>query len=546
MKSIFKNMTMKAKFVLIGVVFLTTSLISIGGLYEIGKVVHLQQLEREHVVLFTLLNVRSEAYFQALKAYSEDAQPRSSRLLTARSDDPLNMGILQLLEEMLRLELSAFDNVSSLEERLFTWFGFGEVFELVNRASKDLQHLQRLVDQFENSHITLSQFEHDFFQTMAAVSEKNEIFIPVIRGAGSFTQGLVMNLNLLFLLLIVILLLLVFIPIIRSINELTRLSKIIAEGDLSQQLAIVQHDEIGDLAEAFRSMQHRIHEIVLHTKVTAANVASGSQQMAQGTNQQAAAAEEASSSMEQMVANIRQNADNAVHTEKIAMKAANGALQGGKAVNETVRAMRQIAQKISIIENIARQTRLLSLNATIEAARAQEHGRGFGVVAAEVRALSDQTREAAVEINALTRSSVQIAEKAGKMLAKIVPSIRRTAELVQEISAASNEQNTGSEQINKAIQQLDQVIQQNASTSEELASQAEQLHHAIAFFKTHAAAHQQPHGGAAHGAARMSAQAEQATPAAPSSTEQPLVAKHEERANQPEFHDEHDTEFERF
>jgi methyl-accepting chemotaxis protein len=176
-----------------------------------------------------------------------------------------------------------------------------------------------------------------------------------------------------------------------------------------------------------------------------------------------------------MVSNIRQNADNAQQTEKIAVKAAQDAQGGGEAVAKTVTAMKEIAGKISIIEEIARQTNLLALNAAIEAARAGEHGKGFAVVASEVRKLAERSQEAAGEIGKLSSSSVEVAEGAGKMLEQIIPDIRRTAELVQEISAASSEQNAGADQINRAIQQLDQVIQQNASAAEEMSSTAEEL-----------------------------------------------------------------------
>jgi methyl-accepting chemotaxis protein len=195
--------------------------------------------------------------------------------------------------------------------------------------------------------------------------------------------------------------------------------------------------------------------------------------------------------MEEMASNIRQNADNSQQTEKIALKSATDAREGGEAVSETVRAMKEIAGKITIIEEIARQTNLLALNAAIEAARAGEHGKGFAVVASEVRKLAERSQTAAAEISKLSGSSVEVAAKAGEMLAKIVPDIQKTAELVQEISAASTEQNAGAEQINQAIQQLDQVIQQNASASEEmastaekLASQSEQLQTSISFFQT--------------------------------------------------------------
>jgi methyl-accepting chemotaxis protein len=270
----------------------------------------------------------------------------------------------------------------------------------------------------------------------------------------------------------------------------------LAQGDLTAEVDVDQKDELGILAQALRDMVAKLREIVTEVQSASDNVASGSEelsasseQLSQGATEQAASVEEVSSSMEEMSSNIRQNADNATQTEKIALKAAQDAEAGGKAVGQAVGAMKNIAEKISIVEEIARQTNLLALNAAIEAARAGEHGKGFAVVAAEVRKLAERSGTAAAEISELSSSTVSVADQAGQMLTKLVPDIQRTAELVQEISAASNEQNAGAEQINKALQQLDQVIQQNASaseemasTSEELSSQAEQLQSTIAFF----------------------------------------------------------------
>lgn len=270
----------------------------------------------------------------------------------------------------------------------------------------------------------------------------------------------------------------------------------IAQGDLNQTLNIDQKDEIGQLANSLNAMVSKLGDVVTDVQAVSDNVASGSGELSsssitlsQGATEQASSIEEVSASMEEMASSINQNAENAVKTDGIASKSAEDAQEGSKAVSQTVDAMKSIAEKISIIEEIARQTNLLALNAAIEAARAGEAGKGFAVVAAEVRKLAERSGSAASEISELSSSSVQIAEKAGQMLTKIVPDIQETAGLVQEITASSREQSAGASQINESIQQLDRVIQQNASaseemasTSEQLSSQAAQLQNTIAFF----------------------------------------------------------------
>jgi methyl-accepting chemotaxis protein len=284
--------------------------------------------------------------------------------------------------------------------------------------------------------------------------------------------------------------------LIEAMHEVTRTAERIAEGDLT--VNVRERSAEDKLMQALSTMITGITRVVSDIRNIAEEVgaASGSistaaTQVSNGATAQAASAEEASSSMEEMVSNIKQNADNAQQTEKIATKSAKDAGDSGKSVREAVNAMKEIASKISIIEEIARQTNLLALNAAIEAARAGEHGKGFAVVAAEVRKLAERSQKAAGEINQLSVSTVNVAEKAGEMLDKLVPDIQRTAELVQEITAASREQDTGAEQINKALQQLEKVIQQNASASEEMAStteelttQSDQLTGAIGFFRT--------------------------------------------------------------
>jgi len=284
--------------------------------------------------------------------------------------------------------------------------------------------------------------------------------------------------------------------LIAAMNEITAGAERIANGDLT--VTLKERSPQDKLMHALAAMVAGLTQTVSEIRSVAAEVAAASQsistasiQVSKGATSQAAAAEEASSSMEEMVSNIKQNADNAQQTDRIANKSAHDAQESGKSVLEAVAAMKEIANKISIIEEIARQTNLLALNAAIEAARAGEHGKGFAVVAAEVRKLAERSQKAAGEINQLSATTLKVSEKSGEMLDKLVPDIQRTAELVQEISAASKEQDTGAEQINKALQQLEQVIQQNASASEEMAStteeltgQSEQLVSALAFFKT--------------------------------------------------------------
>jgi len=282
--------------------------------------------------------------------------------------------------------------------------------------------------------------------------------------------------------------------LISALGEVTALATEISNGNLL--VKVEARSDQDALMHALHAMVARLSEVVGEVGTASSGVAAGSQQMSsssqglsEGATKQAAAIEEVSSSMEQMGANIRQNADNAAQTERFAVKAAADAQSGGGAVAKTVTAMKQIAEKIAIVEEIARQTNLLALNAAIEAARAGEHGKGFAVVASEVRKLAERSQRAAGEITALSGESVAVAERAGELLALILPDVQRTAELVQEISAASREQDSGAAQVNRALQQLDQVIQRNAaeaeemsSTSEELAAQAEQMQSAIAFF----------------------------------------------------------------
>jgi len=288
--------------------------------------------------------------------------------------------------------------------------------------------------------------------------------------------------------------------LVRSLNEVVGVANQLAEGDFSTRITVRSQDEVGLVMVAMKNVVEKLSGIIGEVRNVADNLSSASlqvsataQSMSQATSEQAASVEEISASIEQMSASINQNTENAKVTDSMAGKAAKEAIEGGAAVKQTVAAMKQIASKIGIIDDIAYQTNLLALNAAIEAARAGEHGKGFAVVAAEVRKLAERSQVASQEIGELASTSVQMAEKAGHLLDEMVPSINKTSDLVQEITAASEEQSSGVGQINNAMGQLNQITQQNASASEELAAtaeemsgQAEQLQQTMVFFKVEA------------------------------------------------------------
>jgi len=285
--------------------------------------------------------------------------------------------------------------------------------------------------------------------------------------------------------------------VLRPLDAAVRACQTIAAGNVQLLKAADYRNEVGRLMHAINTMAGNVASIVTDVKVAAGALSSASDEvsatahnMGQASSEQSASMEEASASVEQMTASINQNTENAKVTDGIAAKAANEATEGGAAVSTTVDAMKRIADKIGIVDDIAYQTNLLALNAAIEAARAGEHGKGFAVVAAEVRKLAERSQVAAQEIGEVAKNSVGLAERAGKLLDEMVPSIKKTSELVQEITAASEEQSTGVGQINAAMGQLNQITQQNAASSEELAAtaqtmndQAEQLQQLMAFFK---------------------------------------------------------------
>ncbi|MDM8555311.1 methyl-accepting chemotaxis protein [Desulfococcaceae bacterium HSG7] len=456
----------------------TVSLPSLDYLLEADR--DLQQLlVAERSMVFT--DEQSDAFQKFLEDYRENFKQSQVRwgkykaLASTDQEKSLFTKYENAREEWEKLSLQVVDSrkEDTSEGRLTS------IDLTLGKAAIKFEQMRDVLDRLEEINLSLAEKSS---KDASAIYKTALGVLSVITGIGLFI-GIIFTL-------------IISRGITRPLGRAVDITNQLAQGVLTTDIEIKGKDETAQLLMAMRDMVDKLKTVVSsvrsgagQVKEMALTVKSGADQvtsislqtstsaeeMSQGTGQQAAAAEEASASMEQMVSNIRQNSDNAKQTDAIATQSAENAIESGKAVETGVSAMKEIADKILIIGEIARQTDLLALNAAIEAARAGEHGRGFAVVASEVRKLSERSQTAAGEIDTLSHSSVDTAEKTGQMLKKLVPEIQKTAQLVQEISAASNEQNTGAEQINRSILELDQVIQQNSAASEEMSSTSEEM-----------------------------------------------------------------------
>jgi methyl-accepting chemotaxis protein len=498
--NLLKNMKIGKRLgVAFGVLIILTLLIAGVGMYMISEInTHLDDVINKNIVKMNILDeminaVTDEAIAARNMAMMKSTADKQAMLKRVETDAAKFVESKNKIEKMLITEKGkvAFAKVNDGDKALRPLMAKVTQYAMAGRDADAMQELLTSVRPVQRKLLD------DLTDLFSAQGDLNKAAADGAAKAYSTARLLMIVFSILALIIGVFAALLVTKSIVNPLANAVDVAGKIANGDLTTTIAVDSKDETGQLLAAMKNMIDKLKEVVAEVKGAADNVAAGSQQLSagaqqlsQGATEQASAIEEVSSSMEEMVSNIRQNADNAQQTDKISVKSAGDAQVGGKAVTDTVSAMKEIASKISIIEEIGRQTNLLALNAAIEAARAGEHGKGFAVVASEVRKLAERSQTAAVEISQLSASSVEVAENAGEMLSKLVPDIQKTAELVQEIAAASNEQNSGAEQINKAIQQLDQVIQQNAgaseemaSTSEELSSQSEQMQASIEFFK---------------------------------------------------------------
>jgi methyl-accepting chemotaxis protein len=441
-------------------------------------------------------NVES-AYGLALRLAATADQQEKTRLETQiQAERANNAGIVAEYEKLVRTDKGRALTETFKTARFAFWALMDEMLKTSDSSAVDANRRVLAI-----ATETMPPLLKTYAESARAIVEFNKSLVDdggaAIQGSvAGARSGVLIGLGLAILAAIVIALFVVR-SITRPLANAVGLVDKVASGDLTHTVEVTSTDELGQMLGSLNSMLESLRTTVRDVSAAATNVATGSEEMSstadqlsQGSTEQAAAAEQTTSAMQQMASSMQQSTDNARQTEKIASAAAEDAKSSGDAVTRTVQAMKEVAEKINIIEEIARKTDLLALNAAVEAARAGEHGRGFAVVASEVRKLAERSQTAAAEISRLTTEGVKTAEGAGQLLSKLVPDIRKTAELVREIAAATGEQNTGVMQVNKAIQQLDQVIQQNASaseemasTAEELSSQAEMLQSSIGFFK---------------------------------------------------------------
>ena len=406
--------------------------------------------------------------------------------------------IREVLAEFEKYQLSPEDRqaVKSMIEDLDAYeSGYTKVLNLIEQGKLRTP---------QEANQTITQYKDSIHRLEAAASDltnrHSEVLVPLVEQIAKTTTTTILIFSITAIFVSIIITLVISRGITKPLQDVVSVVETISSGDLTKAVTVDRNDEIGRLFAAMARMTGKLNEMIGEVRMGAGSVSTAATQVAssassvsQGTSEQAAAVEQVTSSMEEMNASITQNAENSRKMEQMARKGAQDATQSGQAVLEAVSAMKSIAEKIAVIEEIAYQTNMLALNAAIEAARAGEHGRGFAVVAGEVRNLAERCRTAAQEIGGLAASNVQIAERSGGLLNELVPAIQKTADLVQEVAATSGEQAAGVSQINRAIGQVGLVTQRNAagaeelsSTAEELASQAEALQDMISFFRVSA------------------------------------------------------------
>lgn len=471
-------------YALVALTMIITSVYTLLNMQEI-KVLNSSLFEKNLMAIDYLLEADRDAY-QSRLALMHAINNRDAKLTDELKDD-IKSNLKQVDERyhkyaeiyQVSTTLGFMKQDSIFQDNFPEWSYFTDtiIFLVENR---DIQTANTLYETTYSLHF--DQMRESLNQSTEILMANAERENEEVKNIAVQALIVVLILSCIFLIIVVISGVTVTRSITIPLKQLVYNTKQIAIGNLSTEMKIRRNDELGELAKSFNTTTYQLRSIISSIKESISNVNNGSQQISQsaqqiasGSNEQASSAEEIGSSIEEMVSTINQNAENAQETQEISAKAQKGIIEGHEATNNTLETMQNISEKIIVINDIAEKTDLLAINAAIEAARAGEFGEGFAVVATEVRKLAENTKKAGNEIIELVTSSLKVAKKSGEVLTQIVPDVQNTATLIQEITAASLEQNANANQINKAVQQFNSVVQQNSATAEELSASSEQL-----------------------------------------------------------------------
>lgn len=471
-------------YALVALTMIITSVYTLLNMQEI-KVLNSSLFEKNLMAIDYLLEADRDAY-QSRLALMHAINNRDAKLTDELKDD-IQSNLKQVDERyhkyaeiyQVSTTLGFMKQDSIFQDNFPEWSYFTDtiIFLVENR---DIQTANTLYETTYSLHF--DQMRESLNQSTEILMANAERENEEVKNIAVQALIVVLILSCIFLIIVVISGVTVTRSITIPLKQLVYNTKQIAIGNLSTEMKIRRNDELGELAKSFNTTTYQLRSIISSIKESISNVNNGSQQISQsaqqiasGSNEQASSAEEIGSSIEEMVSTINQNAENAQETQEISAKAQKGIIEGHEATNNTLETMQNISEKIIVINDIAEKTDLLAINAAIEAARAGEFGEGFAVVATEVRKLAENTKKAGNEIIELVTSSLKVAKKSGEVLTQIVPDVQNTATLIQEITAASLEQNANANQINKAVQQFNSVVQQNSATAEELSASSEQL-----------------------------------------------------------------------
>lgn len=480
---IIENYTIKKKLFIVGGLLLFTAIMSIYLMTLMGKVSSIQKFERDHIEVSRLLQWRLGEYFSLIENPTETNLAKADSIVNTKSDVHQLMGIISLQMKGIQQPIDAKALPTSFEKVLFRMFGYGDLFLLIDSDMVAYRYIESKFDVLKAKNVD-AKTKSLLMAATTNIIVYSTAFAPLISSSAIFVGNMMKVISTILLLSTFILVFFTAKSILTTLRHLTIATEDLSQGsgDLTQRLNIVSQDEIGLAGKNIDNFIELVQNTLIKIKLSSEEINNSgkdlgkmSEIISQGAAEQAAATQQISASMEEMSANINQTTENSLQTEKIAKQAETNILIVNKSFAKTNQAMNEIAQKIMVINDIAAKTDFLAVNASIEAARAGEYGKGFAIVASEVRKLAERSQRAAKEIEKISVDSLHQVESSGRLLAEVIPYIQNTSKLVQEIASSGVEQNSGIEQINNSLQQLSKVTQQNSATSEEMSSGAREF-----------------------------------------------------------------------